>query len=85
MKVLSACEVIKKALKKGKNDILHIYLVHIGKTHSKKIISIIDNINSNPTKIYFCESYIGTKITQNPSSKPMLGETTKMGKVHMDL
>ena len=40
MRALSAREVVKKALKKGKNDILHARLGHMGETHSKKIVVI---------------------------------------------
>ena len=85
MRALSAREVVKKALRKGKNDILHARLGHMGETHSKKIISMVDNIDGDPTKICFCESCISAKITRNPSSKPMSEVTTKMGRVHMDL
>ena len=85
MKALSACEGVKKALRKGKNDILHARLGHIGETHSKKIILIVDNINGNLTKICFCELCISAKKTRNPSSKPMLEVTIKMGRVYMDL
>ena len=71
MRALSAREVVKKALRKGKNDILHTGLRYMGETHNKKIVSIVDDIDGNLTKICFCESYISAKITQNPSTKPM--------------
>ena len=57
----------------------------MGETHSKKMISMVANIDSDLTKICFCESYISAKITQNSSSRPMSEVTTKMGKVHIDL
>ena len=77
--------MVKKALKKGKNDILYICLGYIGEIHGKKIILIVDNIDSNLIKICFYESYISAKITKNPSSKSMLLVTTWIGRVHMDL
>lgn len=85
MKALSAQKVVKKALKKGKNDILYVCLGHIGKTHGKKIILIVDNIDSNSTKICFHKLYISAKIMQNLSSKPISEITTKMGKMYIDL
>ena len=83
IKAFSACEVVKKAFKKGRNDIFHVRLGHMGKTHSNKIISIVNDIDNDPTKICFCESCISAKITRNPSTKPMSEVTTKLGKVHM--
>ncbi len=85
MKALFAHEVVKKALKKCKNDILHARLGHMGKTHSKRIASMVNDIDGDPTKICFCESFISAKITRNPSTKPMSEVTTKLGRVHMDL
>ena len=85
MRALSACEVVKKALKKGKNDILHTRLGHMGETYSNRIISMVDDIDDDPTKICFCESCICAKITIHPSMKPMSKVTTKLGRVHMDL
>ncbi len=85
MRVLSACELVKKALKKGKNDILHAQLGHMGETNSKRIASMVNDIDGDPTKICFCESCISAKITRNPSTKPMSEVTTKLGRVNMDL
>ena len=85
MKVLPTREMVKKVLKKGKNDIFYARLGHIDETHSKKIISIVDNIDGDPTKICFYASYISAKIMQNPSSKPMSEVITKIDKMHMDL
>lgn len=85
VRALSVCEVVKKAWIKSKNDILHARLGHIGETHNKKIISMIDDIDKDPSKISFCKSYIGSKITWNPSREPMSKVTTKLGRVHMDL
>ena len=85
MRALSACEVVKRALKKGKNDILHARLGHMGETHSKRIISMVDDIDNDPTKICFCESCISAKITKNLSTKPMSEVTIKLSRVHMDL
>lgn len=81
---LSAFEVAKKALKKGKNDLLHARLGNMGETHSKKIISIVDNIDNDPTKIFFYELCIGAKIIKNPSTKPMSKVTTKLSKVYIN-
>lgn len=50
----------------------------MGKTHNKKIISIMNNINSNPTKICFYKLYIGAKIMHHLSSKPISLIITKM-------
>lgn len=85
MRVLSAREVVKKALKKGKDNIFHTRLGYISETHNKRIISIIDNINGDLTKIYFCELYISIKITRNLGTKSMSKITTKLDRVHMDL
>lgn len=46
---------------------------------------MVDNINSDLTKICFYESYFSAKITKNLSSKLMSKITTKIGKVYMDL
>lgn len=40
MRALSAQEVVKKALRKGRNDILHARLGHLGGSHSKRIVSM---------------------------------------------
>lgn len=77
--------MVNKALKKGKNDILHIYLGYINETYNKRVISIIDDINGDPSKIYFCESYISSKIMRDLSKKPVLKVTTKLGRVNIDL
>ena len=55
-------------------------------THGKKIVLMVDDIDGDPTKICFCdcESCTSTKITQNPSNKPMSEITTKLGRVYMD-
>lgn len=53
--------MIKNALKIGKNDISYKYLEHISETYSKKIISIIDNIDSDSIKICFYKLYISIK------------------------
>ena len=85
MRTLSAHEVVKKILRKSKNNILYARLGNMGETHSKKIISMVDNIDGDPTKICFCESYISAKIMQNPSNKPISEVTTKMNRVYIDL
>lgn len=85
IKALSIHEVVKKALKKDKNDILHIYLEYINKTHNKKIVSIVDDIDNDPTKIYFFKLCVNTKIMQNLNTKLMSEVTTKLGRVYMDL
>lgn len=77
--------MIKRALKKGKNNILHTHLGQINETHGKKIILIVDNIDDDPTKICFCESYFSAKILRNPYSKPMSEVIIKMGMVYIDL
>ena len=51
MRTISAREVVEKDLRKGKNDILYARLEYMGETHSKKIISMVDNIDGDPTKI----------------------------------
>ena len=86
MRALYARKVVTKALKNGKNDILHIRLGHMGKTYRKKIISMVVDIDGNLTKICFydCKSYTSTKITQNPSNKPILEITTKLDRVYID-
>ncbi len=85
MRALSAREVVKKTLKKGKNNILHARLGYMGETYSKRIVSMVDDIDGDPTKICFCESCISAKITRNLSTKPMSEVTTKLGRVNMDL
>lgn len=85
MKLLFAAEVVKKALKKGKNNLFYEQLGHMGKIYSKKNFSIIDNIDGNPTKIYFYQLCINAKITKNPRIKPILKITTKLNKMHMSL
>ena len=85
IRALFTCEFVKKALKKGKNDIFHIRLRHIGEIHSKKIIVIVDNIDGNPNKICFCELYISVKITRNPSTKLLSKVSIKLGRIYIDL
>lgn len=85
VKALSAREVVKKTLKKGKNEIFHAGLRHMGETHSKKIISMVDDIHGDPNKIFFCELYIGSKVMSNLSKKPMSKIKTKFGRVHINL
>lgn len=53
MRILFGLKVVKKAVKISKNNILYIYLMHIGENHSKKIILIIDDIKDHSIKIYF--------------------------------
>lgn len=55
-------------------------------SHGNKIVLIVDDINSNSTKICFCDykSFPNTKIIQNLSNKLMSKRTTKLGKVYMD-
>ncbi len=77
--------MVKKALKKSKNDILHACLGHISKTHSKRIFSIVDDINGDPSKICFCESCISSKIMRNPNTKSISEVTTKLSRVYIDL
>lgn len=84
IRALSACKVVKRALKKSKNNIFYTYLRHIGKINSKKIISMIDDIYGDPTKICFYELYISIKIIRNLSIKAISKVTTKLGKVHID-
>ena len=85
IRVISAGEVVKKALKKGKNDILHIYLGYMDETHCNRMISMVNVIEDDPTKIRFCESCISTKITKNSSTKSMIEVTTKLNRVYIDL
>ena len=77
--------MIKKALKKDKNDIPYTCLGYMGKIYSKKVISMVDDIDNDPNKICFYESCISLKITQNLSKKPMSEVTTKLGRVYIDL
>lgn len=77
--------MIKKTLKKGKNDIFYIRLGHINESYSKKIISIIDDIDNNLSKICFCGLYISLKIIENLSKKRISELITKLGKVNMDV
>lgn len=72
-------------MKKSKNNILHACLRHIGGTHSKKIVFIVDNINSDLTKIYFYELYIRVKIIKNSNTEPILEVTSKLSRLHMNL
>lgn len=85
VRALSTREVVKKVLKNGKNDILHIELGHIGKTYSKRVISMVDDIDTDLSKIYFYESCISLKIMQNPSKKSISEVITRLGKIHIDL
>lgn len=84
MKALSTCEIVKKSLKKGKNDLFYACLGHMVETYNKKIISIVDDIDSDPTKICFYKSCISIKITINLSIKTISEITTKLGKVHIN-
>lgn len=54
-------------------------------TYSKRIISIVNDIDGDLSKIYFCKLCINLKIMQNPSKKPMSEVTTKLDRVYMDL
>lgn len=72
-------------MKKSKNNIVYTCLEHIDRTHSKSITSIGDNINNDPTKIYFCDSYINVKITRNLSIKSMSEVITKLSRIYIDL
>lgn len=85
IKALSAQEIVKKALKEDKNNILHTCLRYMSETQSKRIVSIVNDIDDNQIKICFYESYIDVKITQNLSIKPMSKVTTKLGRVYIDL
>ena len=85
VRVLLACEVVVKALKKDKNDILHAQLGQMGKSHSKRISQIVDDIDGDPSKICFCEVCIEAKITRISSEKPILPGTEKLERVHLDL
>lgn len=78
--------MIIKALKKGKNYILYVYLGHMSETYGIKIILMIDDINGNLTKIYFYDykSYTNIKIMQNFSNKSISEIITKLGRVNMD-
>ncbi len=64
MRISYACEMIKKALEKSKNDIFHALYVHISGANSKTIVSMINDIDCDLTKIHFCESCISAKISQ---------------------
>lgn len=77
--------MVKKVLKKGKNNILYARLGYMGETHNKRIILIVDDIDDDPSKICFCESYISSKITRNPSKKLISEVTIKLDRVYMDL
>lgn len=81
---MSANKVIVKALKKNKNDILYICLGYISKFYSKQISNMIDNIDSNLSKICFCKVYIEAKILKNLSKKPISAMTEKLKKVYID-
>lgn len=85
VKALSACEIVVKASKKIKNDILHVWLGDISESHSNQISSIIDNIYDNSSKIFFCEIYIKVKIIRNPSKKPISAVIEKLERVYMNL
>lgn len=85
MRVLFAYKIVKKSLKMGKNNIFYIYLEYISKIHSKKIISIINNMNRDPTKICFYKLYINIKIIKNLSTKFMSKIVTKLGRVYINL
>lgn len=82
---LWAREGVAKALKKDKNNILDAQLGYIGKSHSKQISHMVDDIDGNPTNIYFCEIGIKAKITKNSSKKPISAMTEKLKRVHIDL
>ena len=77
--------MVKKALKKSKNYILHARLGYMGKIYIKKIVSMVDDIDGNPTKICFYNSCISIKIMQNLSTKPISEVSTKLDRVHVDL
>lgn len=77
--------MVKKILKKSKNDILYARLGNMNKTYSNKIISIIDDIYDNLTKICFYKLGIDAKIMQNSNIKSMSEITKKQGRVNMDL
>ena len=85
VRALSAREVIFKALKKDKNDILYARLGHISESHSKRIRSMVDDIDDDPSKICFCEACMGAKMTRNPSKKPISAATENLERVQMDL
>ncbi len=83
--VLSAFEVVVKALTKDKNNILHARLGHIGESHNKRISHMVDDIDIDPSKIWFCEACIEAKITRNSSKKPIPAVMEKLKRVYMDL
>lgn len=85
IRVLSTWKDDKKTLKKGRNDILYVYLGYIKETHSKKIISLVDDIDRNSSKIFFCKLYIGLKTTRILSKKLISEVLAILGKVHIDL
>ena len=62
------------------------FYMHMGETHGKKIVSMVDDIDGDPIMVCFCDckSCTSTKIMQNPSNKPMPEVTTKLGRVYMD-
>lgn len=76
--------MVKKVLKKGKDNIFYIYLRYISKIYNKKIVIIVDNINGNLIKICFYKSYISTKIKKNLSTKLISKITTKLDKIHIN-
>ncbi len=82
---LSAREVVKKCLMKSKNYILHASLRYMGETQSKRMISMVHDIDGDQTKICFCESYNSAKITRNLNTKPVLEVITKLSRVNIDL
>lgn len=77
-------KIFRKVLKKGKNNVFYIYLAHIGKTHSKRVIFIGDNINQDLNKISFYELYISLKIIQDSSKKFISKVIIKLSRIHTD-
>lgn len=81
----SLWKIIENVLKKSKNDILHTYLRYIVEINNKKIISMVDNIDKKPSKIFFCPSSISSKSLHDPNKKPILEVITKLGRKIMGL
>lgn len=84
VRVLFPWKVVKKALKKRKNDVLHECLRHMGISHGKKIIFMVYDIDGDISKICFCKSYISSKIIYNPSKKFILEVIKKWDGIHIN-
>lgn len=46
---------------------------------------MVDNIDNDPSEIYFCEVWIGVKITKNRKKKQVSALTENLKGIHMNL